>query len=167
MNQPITFKAPWATSRKVVAGVSAVFLLGMAALGAFGGRLEDPTWMLGMIVLPLALLLTTSPFTIRGYVLTEDAIFIQRLGWKTRCDLEGLISAEAEPEAMCTSIRALGKGGQCCCPGAFGDRRSGSYRTFATDPKRAVVLKFPNRTVVLTPDRPEDFVAKVTELRKL
>lgn len=167
MNEPITFKAPWAMSRKVVTGSLGIFLVGMAAFGVLAGSQEDPMWMVGMIVLPIAVLLIAVPFAIRGYVLTPDAVFIQRLGWKTRCDLDGLMSAEADPNAMSKSSRDCGSGVQCCCPGAFGNRQPGSHRAFATDPKRAVVLKFANRTVVLTPDRPDDFVARVTELRKL
>ncbi|MXY98022.1 MAG: hypothetical protein F4Z29_09805, partial [Gemmatimonadetes bacterium] len=37
------------------------------------------------------------------------------------------------------------------------------YRAYATDPKRSVVLKFQSQTVVVSPDRPDDFVASVKE----
>ena len=167
MNEPITYSAPWATSLKVVTGSLSIFLVGMAVIGVLAGPQEDPMWRIGMIVLPLAILFIAAPFTIRGYVLTPDAVFVQRLGWKTRCDLAGLTSAEADPEAMSKSIRTFGNGGMFCCAGAFRNKRLGSYRAFVTDPKRAVVLKFPNRTVVLTPDSPEDFVARIRELRNL
>ena len=45
--------------------------------------------------------------------------------------------------------------------GWYYNKRLGSYRAFVTDPRRAVVLRYANRRVVLSPDAPEDFVREL------
>jgi hypothetical protein len=115
-----------------------------------------------LIVAPLLLLGATAFFMIRGYRLTAQTLLVQRLGWQTALSLDDLQSAEVDPEAMRRSLRTFGNGGLFCVAGHFWNRKLGAYRAFATDPQRAVVLRFSNRTVVVTPDRPETFVAMIT-----
>jgi hypothetical protein len=83
-------------------------------------------------------------------VLTADTLLIQRLFWNSKIDISGLLSAEADTDAMNRSIRTFGNGGMFCFAGAFNNKKLGSYRAFATDPKRSVVLRFPKRTIVVT-----------------
>ena len=78
--------------------------------------------------------------------------------------MSGLKSAEVDTEAMSKSIRTFGNGGLFCFAGIFNNNRLGSYRAFATDPKRAVVLRFSDRTVVVTPDQPDDFVMRTKQI---
>jgi hypothetical protein len=54
-----------------------------------------------------------------------------------------------------------------CFAGAFHNKKLGSYRAFATDNNRTVILKFSNRTVVVTPDNPEEFVKRIKKFRNL
>jgi hypothetical protein len=84
------------------------------------------------------------PFIVRGYTITGDTILVHRLLWDTKLPRAGLESATAEPDAMRRSIRTFGNG-----------------RAFVTDPRRAVVLRYANRRVVLSPDAPEDFVREL------
>ena len=100
---------------------------------------------------------------IRGFVLSGDSLLIQRLGWQSKLDLTELVSADADPEAMDKSLRTWGNGGLFCFCGRFRNTKLGAYRAYATDPKRSVVLKFNDRTVVVTPDRPDGFVASISE----
>jgi hypothetical protein len=104
---------------------------------------------------------------IRGYVLTSEPLLVQRFGWNYKLTLAELVSAEVDPKAMDRSIRTFGNGGMFCLAGFFRNNTLGSYCAFATDPKRSVVLKFINRTVVVTPDRPIDFVNRINGLRNL
>lgn len=46
----------------------------------------------------------------------------------------------------------------------FYNRALGRYRLFATDPKRAVVMLLPARTVVVTPEDPDAFIRVVRDL---
>jgi hypothetical protein len=39
------------------------------------------------------------------------------------------------------------------------------YRAWVTDLRRTVVLGFPERTIVLSPDNPEEFVSLLSEAR--
>jgi hypothetical protein len=48
--------------------------------------------------------------------------------------------------------------------GLFRNRTLGMYRAFVTDPRRAVVLRLPRRTVVVSPADPEAFVREVQEV---
>ncbi len=83
---------------------------------------------------------------------------MQRVGWVSTVNLSGLVSAEVDPFAITKSLRLFGNGGMFCFAGVFRNKRLGTFRLFGTDPGRAVVLRFPGRTVVVTPDRPEEFV---------
>ena len=78
----------------------------------------------------------------------------------------GVISVEADPNAMRGSLRTCGNGGLFCFAGAYWNKRLGSYRAFATDPSRSVVLRFSDRVVVMTPERPAEFVAAVEKVRR-
>lgn len=167
MNHDVTFNAPWGIWLKLITALSIFILAGIPLIGIFSGPRDNIPWILSMIVMPLFILVIAAFFTIRGYVLSRDMLLVQRLGWNSKLNLTDLISAEAYPEAMSRSIRTFGNGGMFCFAGAFRNKKLGSYRAFATDPKRSVVLKFSNRTVVVTPDKPEEFVAKITELREL
>jgi hypothetical protein len=108
-------------------------------------------------VLTLLLIGGTALFTIRGYRLEGRQLLVDRLLWSTRVPLDGLDAAEIVPDAMRRSVRLFGNGGLFAFAGWFRNRRLGTYRAFATDPSRSVVLRFPNRRVVVTPDDPQGF----------
>jgi hypothetical protein len=108
------------------------------------------------------ILLACLPFMIRGYAITEDAILIRRLFWTTRLERSGLKSAEFIPKVMCKSLRTCGNGGAFSFTGWYWSKQLGSYRAFVTDLNRTVVLRFEKRTVVVSPDEPEDFVNELT-----
>ena len=101
------------------------------------------------------------PFIVRGYTITGDTILVHRLLWDTKLPRAGLESATAEPDAKRRSIRTFGNGGAFSITGWYRNKRLGSYRAFVTDPRRAVVLRYANRRVVLSPDAPEDFVREL------
>ncbi|OXU14853.1 PH domain-containing protein [Sedimentisphaera salicampi] len=167
MESSVVFGAPWSGVLKVMTGGFSLILAGIAIVGIFTGPEGDPMQTVSMTAMPLAILIISAFFMIRGYVLTEDALLVQRLGWNSSLDLTGLISAEAKPKAMAKSIRKFGNGGLFCFAGAFYNKALGSYRAFATDNSRTVVLKFAERTVVVSPDKPEEFVTQIKNFRKI
>lgn len=155
------FAAPW--SRLLVGltiGVSCL-LVGTAVVVALTAAHEPLGWL--PAALPLLLLLLAVPFAIRGFTLAEDALYVRRLGWRSRIDLTGLRGVEVDREAMARSVRTFGNGGLFCFAGAYRNRRLGAYRAFATDPALAVVLRFERRIVVVTPARPRDFAAALAK----
>jgi hypothetical protein len=90
--------------------------------------------------------------------MTADALWVQRLVWRTRLPLAGLQSAQLVPDAMQRSLRTFGNGGLFSFTGFYRNRALGAYRAFVTDPHRTVVLRFPDRTVVVSPSEPETFI---------
>ncbi len=125
-----------------------------------------PPWWLALLL--LAVPFVAALFTVRGYRLEGDFLHIRRLYWTTCIPLTGLMSATVERDAMRRSIRLCGNGGAFSFSGWWWSRRLGRYRVWVTDLKQTVVLRFPNRTIVISPDRPEEFAhearATVTNL---
>ncbi|PPS43990.1 PH domain-containing protein [Chroococcidiopsis sp. TS-821] len=155
------FKAPWAGSLIVIATITSALLLGIVLIGLLTGPRSDLAWIVAMVIIPVAILLTSLFFSIRGYVITDNTLYIQRLGWNTKVDLQNLITAEVDPQAMRNSIRKWGNGGLFSFSGKFYNRRLGNYEAYATDLSKAVILKLRDRTVVVTPDDPEKFAHQV------
>jgi len=119
-------------------------------------RIHTFHFWLGM--LPLIFIVGAALFTVRGYSVSGDTLLVERLFWSTPLPLVGLLSVAVQPDAMRGSIRSFGNGGFFSFTGYFRNKSLGSYRAFVTDPKRIIVLRFPKRVVVLSPDSPEDFV---------
>lgn len=157
-----TYQAPWGTALMVIS--SLLVVLSVASVVGL------PLWLVnvprgaGILVqwaLPL-IVLACLPFMIRGYGITDDAILIRRLFWTTRLDRAGLTSAEVMPKVMNNSLRTCGNGGGFSFTGWYWCKTLGFYRAFVTDLNRTVVLRFKNRTVVVSPGKPEEFVNELT-----
>jgi hypothetical protein len=104
------------------------------------------------------ILLVTVFLSVRGYLVERRILHVRRLGWSTRIALGDLVGAEVDPEAMKRSLKLIGNDGLLGIYGTFRNKRLGRYRAFATDRARAVVLRFPTRTLVVTPDDPRRFL---------
>ena len=113
-------------------------------------------------LIPLTLIFGCALFCIRGYTLSPEMLTIRRLLWNTQIHLTDLISAESRPEAMHRSIRTFGNGGFFSFTGYYRNRNLGSYIAFVTDPHQTVILRFPTRTIVLSPDEPEVFANEIS-----
>ena len=113
--------------------------------------------------LPLGILFGTALFTVRYYTVTPEAILVRRLLWETTLPIKGLLQAEFEPNAMKSSLRIGGNGGLFSFSGFFMNQSLGTYRALVTDPTLSVVLKYPDRKVVISPATPAEFVRDLTE----
>ncbi len=113
----------------------------------------------GLILLAIAA--GCALFTVRGYLVAGETLWVRRLFWSTRVSLRGLRSARFDPEATRASIRLWGNGGFFSFSGWYWNKRLGRYRLYATDPKRSVVLEWSERRAVVTPDDPEAFIRRV------
>lgn len=152
------YAAPWATSLKVTSLIVSAVLIGAAF--AVGRRDGVDGWLAAAA--SLSLLVGMLLFTVRGYAVEGSGLLVRRLVWNTRLSLEGLVSATADPRAMESSLRTFGNGGGFSFTGRFRNTRLGSYRAFVTDPARAVVLRWPDQTIVISPDSPEAFVREIS-----
>ena len=139
--------------------LSIVILLGVIVIGMSVGPRSMLAWQLIMVGLPVVILLVGFLFIIRGYEIRPDSLLVYRLGWQSRIPLSGLRSVDYDPKAMSHSIRTFGNGGMFCFAGWFRNKKLGSYRAYATDLKRCVILKFADgRVIVVTPGEPKVFV---------
>jgi len=158
MNSGKVFAAPWSGSLKLITLLSVGVLLSIPVFGMdnfYDGM--EPALVFTLFVFPVAIVVIAVFFIIRNYEISNDVLYIQRFGWRTTLDLTGLESAETDPQAMKGSIRTFGNGGLFCFAGRFRNKKLGAYRAFATDPKLAVVLTFPDKVVVVTPKNPANF----------
>ena len=154
------YEAPWSKSLIVISVLTSMICLGVSS-GAWWAAVakHQPGPVRWVALLPLVILFCTALFTIRGYAITSEAILVDRLLWSTALPRLGLESAQVEPDAMRGSIRTFGNGGAFSFTGFYYNKRLGSYRAFVTDPRRAVVLRYANRRLVVSPDAPEAFVS--------
>ena len=166
MNNEIRFSAPWCLAVKLTTVVVMALLLGITSIGS--RALPDSTpWLarLAIAIVPLAILLGTLPFIVRGYIITGGELRIERLGWQNRFALTDVISVNADPDAISGSLRLCGSGGLFGFFGWFRNRTLGIYRAYGTDPENSVVLKLKNRTIVVTPHAPAQFVEEINRRR--
>jgi hypothetical protein len=78
-----------------------------------------------------------------------------------------LREASVDAEAMRRSLRICGNGGLFSFSGWYRSKRLGVFRAYVTDLNRTVVLTFPRRKIVLSPDQPEAFVEALRHYRRL
>jgi len=173
----VSFRAPWGVPLTIMTIVTVVVCLtlpvpavliglGTATARKFLGMTSIPPllqlagWVAAAV--PILTVFGCAIYMVRGYVLTESALFITRPGWRRTLNLAGLTSAKVDPEALRGSFRIFGNGGCFGFVGWFRNKTLGVYRAYATDSTRAVVLRFADKTVVVTPDDPQGFVAEIT-----
>ncbi len=150
-------RAPWGLRLRVSTLLVVILAGGIVILPSVAntpGLPPEMAWIVAVLVLA-----GTAPFTVRGYEIADGAILVHRLFWKTRLPLADLRAAEVEPRAMAGSLRTFGNGGAFSFTGWFWNRRLGRYRAFVTDFGRTVVLRFTDRTIVISPADPGAFVA--------
>jgi Bacterial PH domain len=160
MSSDTHFDAPWSGRLKAMSWGTTLLLLALPLGAACVPR--APWWsVLFPCCATVSLVAGTALWTIRAYDVTPDALYIQRLFWQTEISLAGLRSAELIPEAAARSYRSCGNGGLFAFCGCYHNKKLGNFRMWATDLKRTVVLRFDDRTVVVSPDRPAEFIQQV------
>jgi hypothetical protein len=142
-----------------MSALSVVIVLAVTVPLFFKIKSETDHWLVAalMLMLPVAAL-----FAIRSYAIEVNELLIRRLLWTTRLPLAGLQSVEAVPNVMRGSLRLFGNGGMFSITGWYWSRALGHYRALVTDLNQTVVLRFPKRTVVVSPEHPAQFVAEIS-----
>ena len=162
------FRAPWSKSL-IVASIFATLVCFGVTYGMWTlpmDRSLQPL-RLGLGLLPLAVILIFALFMVRGYSIANSTLLVHRPFWKTQVSLRELRSVKFDPTATHRSIRTFGNGGFFSFTGYFRNKELGSYRAFMTDRRRAVVLRFPSSVIVISPDRPEDFVNTISHYARV
>ncbi len=158
-----THDAPWSMPLVFISSTTSLLCLILAVVIG-GGFVKLPAWV---ALFPLAFLVVAALFVVRYYIVSQDAVIVQRLFWKTRLPLAGLKSAWHDPMAMTKSMRTFGNGGLFSFTGYYSNKTLGPYRAYVTDPNRAVVMDFGNSKVVVSPRVPEQFIQEITASRPL
>ena len=155
-----TFKAPWGKTLGWMSAFSIVVVLAVTVPLYFKIKPAPVNWL--VLLLLITMLPCAALFIVRSYAIEPNVLAIRRLLWTTRLPLSGLQSAEAVPNVMRGSLRLFGNGGMFSITGLYRNRALGNYRAFVTDLKKTVVLRFPKRIVVISPENPEQFVAEIS-----
>lgn len=157
------FGAPW--SRVLVARTVflSLVLLGIAVVNVLLLPEQDPRRVLIGAGFPFLLWMAGLLSMVRGYEIVGTRLRVRRLVWRTTFDLTRLVSVEADPHAMARATTVFGNGGLFAFSGRFQSPELGVFQAYLTDPKRAVVLRFDDRTVVISPARPEFFRMRIQD----
>ncbi|WOX06037.1 PH domain-containing protein [Microbulbifer pacificus] len=153
----IEFSAPWSRQLTFITLLTSVILLGISTILWLKAPENPPLMYQLSIWMCPGVLLLSALFAVRGYRVQGRNLWVLRPGWKTRIVLNGLKSVSFEPDATKGSIRLFGNGGFFAFSGLFRNQKLGRYRAFATDMSHTVVIQLPARTIVVTPDKPEQF----------
>ena len=78
-----------------------------------------------------------------------------------RFPLAGLVSASPDREALRGAWKMRGNDGLGAVAGRFRSKRLGAFRAYLTDAEHAVVLRWPDRCVVISPEQHSWFIETV------
>ena len=152
--EPVVFNAPWG---RLLTGASvgiALLVSGIMLISKAGGS---------ALLLLLLIYVLAAPFIVRGYQITPDELVIIRPFWRTRFPLADFLSTESDIHLMKGTIRLCGNGGLLSFTGLYRNKKLGKYRAFINDWNKTVVLRFESRTIVVSPDHPEEFINAIKE----
>lgn len=100
-------------------------------------------------------------FMVKGYSIDDHKLIIHRLGWTTEFDIQDLVDVEFNAQALSESSRLLGNGGLFGWLGTFNHKKLGSFKAYATNRYKCVILELKEQRLLITPDSPNDFVKNI------
>jgi hypothetical protein len=109
----------------------------------------------GVIVLVPAFLYQRSK--VAQFRIEENCLVLGR----KRHPLEGLVGVDRDPEIMKGARKTWGNSGLGAITGRFRSKRVGKFEAFLTDPEKAVVLRWPDKSIAVSPADPEFFIYSV------
>jgi len=98
---------------------------------------------------------------IRRYRVVEAELQVELPLRTVRFPLEGLKDVTPDREALRGARKIIGNDGLRAISGRFRSRHLGAFRAYVTDAEHAVVLRWPDRCVVISPDQPSWFIETV------
>ena len=157
------FGAPLSGRVKASTALGTVVLLGESALLlGLSSRVPEPVASVFRAVgaTLVALFAAVALVAIRGYRIENGELVVRRPLWSSRHSLAGLESAARDPRALRPTLYGFGNNGFFAVNGWRRVDPYGWCRALATNAANAVVLRTPERTLIVTPDRPDEFVAE-------
>lgn len=158
-SNPQRFAAPWGTHLKVLTPLTTLLIASaLAAVLIQPGQDRVRPWVAALLI---GVLLGGPAFMVLGYEVSPGTLSILRPGWRTRIPLTEFRSAEPGGAPDAFRIRLFGNGGFWSITGLFWNRRLRCYRSFANNPRQAVILHFERRRIIVSPDQPAAFIDAV------
>jgi len=77
---------------------------------------------------------------------------------RKRYPLAGLAEVVRDPQVLRRAVRIRGNGGVGAIRGRYWSRRVGKFEAFMTDPEKAVVLRWSDQIVAVSPNDPDFFI---------
>ena len=142
----------------------AVVVIAMAATtAAMVHERRPPPWpaFLAAPVVVLALAVSWFGARVRRYRLTADGLRVERAFQTVRFTLAGLESAVSDRGALQGARKISGNDGLGAVAGRFRSKRLGRFRAYLTDAEHAVVLRWPDRCLVISPQQHSLFIESV------
>lgn len=169
--EDVEFAAPAGTRIKVVTWVSLGIVAGFVVFNIALAQHLPARKFWPVTLAPLTGLVILAPVwvfaRIKGYRLAAGELVVVRVKRANRFALAGLTAVEQDPQAMKGALKTIGNDGLGAITGRFRSKRLGKFEGLLTDPGLAVVLRWPERTLVVSPERPGDFVAEVRARARL
>jgi hypothetical protein len=115
-----------------------------------------PVWP-GLILGPAIMGAVWYGALVRRYRLREDEIVIERVWLTARLPLAGLMAVESDREALRGAWKIMGNDGLGAYAGRFRSKKLGNFRAYVSDPDYAVVLRWPDHCLVISPAQTGEF----------
>jgi hypothetical protein len=155
--------------RATALAVSIALLMMVAEFGfgivMFERHTMQAARLLPVTILPVVVLLalivkfySDRSSTSRFRIVNNDLL----LGRK-RYPIGGLTEVARDPEIMRRAFKMMGNGGLGAIRGRYWSKRVGKFEAFLTGTENAVVLRWPGKTVAVSPADPEFFMLTVRD----
>ena len=124
---------------------------------------RDPPWPVwpSLLIGPAIIAAVWYGALIRRYRLLGDEIVIERRWLTVHLPLAGLTVVETDREALRGAWKLWGNDGLGAYAGRFRSRKLRNFRAYVSDPDCAVVLRWPDRCLVVSPAQPGEFIDAV------
>lgn len=169
--EDVEFAAPTGVRIKVVTWVSFGIVAGFVIFNIVLAQYLPARKFWPVALAPLTGLLILVPVwvfaRIKAYRLAAGELVVVRVKRVNRFALAGLEAVEQDAQAMKGAWKTIGNDGLGAITGSFRSKRLGKFQGLLTDASRAVVLRWPDRTLVVSPERPGEFVAEVRARARL
>jgi hypothetical protein len=150
------FTASLDTASKAITGFIGCL---MAVVIVLAGVVSHNIYLAGIAVLLFALSYAWAP---RGYAIEDRSIMVNRLIGAVRIPLDDVRAIRpASPDDLSGAIRVWGNGGVFGYYGRFRTPKLGKCSWYITNRRNAVVVITGEKTVVLSPDNVDGFLARL------
>lgn len=165
--EPAAFGAPVGTRVRVITALSLGLVLAFVVVDLVLALVmrAKPAVFWAMTLSPLVGFAVIVPVWIygrvTGYRIDGGELQVLRVSRVNRFGLAGLESVEADGEPLKGAWKTIGNDGLGAITGNFRSKKLGKFEALLTDPPRGVVLRWKDHTLVVSPERSQEFVETV------